>query len=305
MLSSTPQKALSVVDAISLTLRVALEHHVHGRLREAATLYREVQGIDPGNIDAIFLLGLVALAVRNHPAALRLLTIAAQRLPRSVFVHRALAEALMRKRQTAAALACCWRALALDPRNVASYVDVAQALIAVKPLGGNDELAAACFRRALQLDPLCAAAHAGLGHLSLRAGKLEAAVDEYRAAILGEQHRAAYHNFLGAALYSSQQYTAAADAFRHALTLQPGSPEIYLNLGNALRALGDPRAEECYRQALRLRPMYPRALHQLVNLLSQDAANPSAMECYRQALATEPGPVEARRRFRRAFVIAR
>ena len=135
MFTSSPQRALSAREAVSLTLRVALEHHERGRLNEAAALYREVLGIQPGNLDSIFLLGLVALSVQNNAAAERLLSIAAGRMPKATYAHRALAEAFSRLGRWGAALDSYWRALALDPRNAGSYVDVAEALVAMKSAG--------------------------------------------------------------------------------------------------------------------------------------------------------------------------
>jgi tetratricopeptide (TPR) repeat protein len=235
----------------------------------------------------------VALAVHNDLAAQQLLTIAAQRMPNAVFVHRALGEALRRRGRRAEALARYWRALALDPGNAESYVDVAETLMGMKPLGGNDEAACACFERALQIDSACANAHAGLGHIHLRAERLEAAEASYRAAILIDEYCPAHANSLGAALYRQKRFPAAAEAYRQALTRHPRSPEIYLNLGNALRESGDPeRAEQCYRHALRLRPLYPQALHQLVNLRSAGETDPAALRCYQHAIATKAGPVD-------------
>ena len=293
MLPLPTQKFLSTREAVSLTLRVALEHHEKGHLSEAAALYREVLGIHPGNLDSIFLLGLIALSVRNDPAAERLLSIAAQRMPKAAYAHRALGEALTRLGRWGAALDRYWKALALDPQNAASYVDVAEALVAMKPSGGNDEVASACFERALRMDASLATAHAGLGHVHLRAERPAEAETAYRAAIAIDAYCAAYHNALGAALSRQQRHAAAADAYRHALTLHPRSPEIYLNLGNASRALGKgERAEACYRRALHLRPDYPRAMHQLVELMSESEENASAMESYRQVVAAPPGPVD-------------
>jgi protein O-GlcNAc transferase len=292
MFPATSSRALSAREAVSLTLRTALEHHERGRLSEAAALYREVLGIQPGNLDSIFLLGLIALAVKNHLAAERLLSIAAERMPKAAFAHRALGEALTRLGRWGAALDSYWRALKTDPQNAGSYVDVAEALIAMKPDGGNDEQAAACFRQALRVDASLASAHAGLGHIHLRRERPAAAEESYRAAIAFDEYCAGYHNALGASLFRQQRYSVAADAYRHALTLQPRSPEIYLNLGNALRALGDrDRAEACYRRALHLRPQYPRAMHQLVTLMSEGEENASALQCYREVAAAEPGLV--------------
>ena len=286
MLRTNHPGALSATEAVSITLRVALEHHQSGRLREAAALYQEVQSMDAENPDAVFLLGLIALTVRNDAAAHRLLQVASQRLPKSAQVHHALGEALYRIGRLGGALESYWRALSLDACNAAAYVKVAEVLIAMKPTGGNDALAAACLRKALHFDPSSIAAHTGLGHIHLRAGRPEAAEAKYRAAIVLDAQIASSYNSLGIALYQQKQYSAAADAYRHAVTLKPRSPEVFLNMGNAIRDLGDsPRAEECYRRAILLRPRFSAALRSLASLLRARGENRLASACYRQLLA--------------------
>ncbi len=276
---------LSATEAVALTLRVALEHHEGGRLREAAALYQEVQSMDAHNPDAVFLLGLIALTVRNDAAAHRLLQVASQRLPKSAQVHHALGEALHRLGRLGAALESYWRALGLDACNAAAYVKVAEVLIAMKPSGGNDPLAAACLRKALHFDPSSVAAHAGAGQIHLRAGHPEAAEAAYRAAIALDPQNASSFNSLGLALFQQKRFAAAGDAYRRALTLQPRSPEVFLNMGNAIRELGDStRAEECYRRAILLRPRFSAALQSLASLLRAKGENRLAAACYRQLL---------------------
>ncbi len=291
MLGTTSRRALSATEAVSLTLRVALEHHQGGRLREAAALYQEVQSMDAQNPDAVFLLGLIALAVHNDTAALGLLHVASKRMPKSAQVHHAYGEALHRAGRLGGALESYWRALSLDACNASAYVKVAQMLIAMKPAGGNDRAAAECLRKALQFDPSCTAAHAGLGHIHLRAGRASDAEAAYRSAISVEPQNASGYNSLGLALYQQQRFGAAADAYRGALTLRPRSPEIFLNLGNALRDLGDSRrAEECYRRAILLRPGFTAALQSLASLLCEQGETGPAAACFRQLLAVEATP---------------
>ncbi len=163
MLAYATQRPVSAGEAISVVLRVALEHHQQGQLREAAALYREVRGIDPDNADAVFLLGLIALSVKNYAAAELLLTLAARQMPDAPHAHKALGDALVRRGRAGQALASYWRALALDPQNASAYVDLGETLVAMKSNGGNRDRATACFARALLLDASCTAAYAGLG----------------------------------------------------------------------------------------------------------------------------------------------
>jgi protein O-GlcNAc transferase len=42
------------------TLHFAVQHHQHGRLHEAARLYQAILAVQPGHLEALHLLGVVA-----------------------------------------------------------------------------------------------------------------------------------------------------------------------------------------------------------------------------------------------------
>src|SRR4051794_14572951 len=60
------------------------------------------------------------------------------------------------------------------------------------------------------------------------------------------------------------EYALAAESFGRAAALRPGVPELYVDLGEAFRNLGDgPWAVGCCWTALKLRPDDPEALNTL------------------------------------------
>lgn len=253
-------RTVTVQDTIGVTLHVALEHHDRNELQEAAALYREILGIDPEHADSLFLLGMIANAGGDRQTAIQLLRAAVHNRPRAAHMHQALAEALMKAGRAAAALHCYWRFLALEPEDPLAYVQVGDALRAIKPEGGNDAPAASCYRRALVIDPTCALAHFGLGNVFLNAHDLKQAKASYQAAIAADANKSIFHAAFGEVLYTSGQYGWATDAYRRAIQLRPNSPELLHRLGAALSRLGQgERAEACHLraaalQAGRLRP---------------------------------------------------
>ena len=246
-------RTITAKETIGVTLHVALEHHDRNELQEAAALYREILGIDPEHADSLFLLGMIADAGGDRQAALHLLRAAVRSRPQAAHMQQALAETLMKANRAAAALHCYWRFLALEPENPIAYVQVGDALRAIKPAGGNDPLATSCYRRALVIDPSCALAHYGLGNIFFEAKDFKHAKTAYQSAIAADANRSTFHAALGEVLYASGQYGWATDAYRRAIQLKPHSPHLLHRLGHALSQLGqDDRAEACHLRAAAL-----------------------------------------------------
>lgn len=92
--------------------------------------------------------------------------------------------------------------------------------------------------------------------------------------------------YLGSALRSLGNNSAAVSYYERALTLQPGMPDIYYNLGNIQHDLGDwEKAAFCYQKALSLRPEFALAAYNLGNICRDQGRLDEAIQCYRHALA--------------------
>ena len=82
-------------------------------------------------------------------------------------------------------------------------------------------------------------------------------------------------------------FAEAEAIYRHLLEASPGSPLLWVNLGNVLSAQGlGPEAEEAYREALDLNPMNSEALNNLAWwLLESDGDLAEAQELVSRAVA--------------------
>jgi Flp pilus assembly protein TadD len=91
-----------------------------------------------------------------------------------------------------------------------------------------------------------------------------------------------------------KKFAAAEAEFREALRLRPDYPKAHFNLGAVLAAQNQlPEAIAEYREALRLRPDYPEAHFNLGNALNRQGKLPDAVAEYREVLRLRPDDAKA------------
>lgn len=102
------------------------------------------------------------------------------------------------------------------------------------------EQARRAYAKVLELDPLNVDALVNLGRLLHEDGQLDGAVAHYRRALEaagGDEPTAAFN--LGLALEDLGRDRAASDAYRAALSIDPGFADAHYNLSRVLERLGD------------------------------------------------------------------
>lgn len=96
-------------------------------------------------------------------------------------------------------------------------------------------------------------------------------------------------------LRSNGDAAAARDLLVPALARNSDSPELWLTLGSAYRALNDNDAAiEHYRRALELKPHYAAALANLADMICQRGETDEALSFYDRALRAEPDNAQAK-----------
>jgi protein O-GlcNAc transferase len=146
--------------------------------------------------------------------------------------------------------------------------------------------AEALYRQILIHEPRHAAATHFLGLLAYQAGKPADAVTLIRSSIaLGLNTPDVYGN-LGNALRATGQLDEAITAFGQSLALAPHFAPTWVNLGNALLARGDiDQAIDACRQAIALDPRLPEACNSLAVALTDQRQFDQAIDACRQAIA--------------------
>ena len=102
---------------------------------------------------------------------------------------------------------------------------------------------------------------------AFRAGNIDSAVHQLELATLDDSQDFRAFAFLGAAYAEQGRYSAAIGSFKRAADLEPGSPKVHYNLGQAYEAAGvSTEAWFEYRKALEVDPQFQPATVALAEL---------------------------------------
>lgn len=259
-------------------------HLEGGRLDDADACYRRVLELDPGQAEAHFKLGNIAVR-RQLPAdaeACYRRAVSADSCYFKAFYN--LGNLLRLESRLAEAEACYRRVIDIEPGYVAAHVNLG---VTLKDLGRPAE-AEVCYRTALAREPDDAET---LNNLSIvlkeqnRHGEAEAVC---RQSLELFPRNALACNNLGIILKEQGRLGEAETAYRRALELAPDYPEAHNNLGVALRAQGRlDEAIRAYRRAIEIRPDYANAYNNLGAVLVQLGQVGEAEDLYRRVLEFE------------------
>ena len=271
-------------------LNLAVEHHNAGRLGDAEKLYRQILETEPGNFDALHLLGLISFQNGRNDEAVGYFNQALAILPDYAEAHFNLANALKNLNRLDQALKGYEKAVALKPDFAEAHNNMGNALYSL----GKQKQAARAYQMALAVEPDNAQAHYNLGNALKEMGRLDDALESYRQAITLNPAFAEAHHNLGHALRETGRLEEAVESCRTALGIRSGFAEAHNTLGNALRDLGRlDDASTSYREALALQPDYVDAHINLGTICKDTGDLDQAATHYRAALDADPNSVQA------------
>ena len=238
----------------SLDARVrdtAWTHLREKRPAEAESLFLQVLGRAPRDVQAMYGLAQAYLAVGHHEEGIR--------------VAR--------------------RALKLAPDSAPLHSTLGLLLAATGQLGRARD----AFRTAQRLEPAALAHSLNLGAALHRLAEYRAAADAYRGVVQRASDTAAAWLGLGRVLLDDEQPREALASLEHARALVPTDPAVHMDLGATLRRLDlVEEAIRAFRSAASLAPDPTPAIHALAATLRSVGRVQEAAETLRAALASKP-----------------
>jgi len=210
--------------------------HRKGRLREAEKLYARVLKAEPGNFDALHLLGSLKAQSGQMGEALRLITAALKVNPRASDALVNLANVLHSLKRDGEALDCLDKALAINPGDMQALTNRGNALLAL----GRPQEAVANFEQVLAREPRHVDALLNRGSALAALGRTTAALADFDAALALAPGQPGILYNRGNALSDLGRYPEALAAFDLALAASPSHAAAWNNRGRALQALNRP-----------------------------------------------------------------
>ncbi len=207
---------------LQATLEEGFALHRRGKLAEAERLYAQVLRRQPGNFDALHLLGLLALQTRRTRQGVELIGKAIAINPGFAPAHINLGNGLRDLKRPEDAVASCDNAIALAPNLAEAYSTRGNALLDLSRF----EEALASYDKAIALKPDYAEAYINRGNALIDLRRPEDAVASFDNAIALKPGYAEAHGNRGNAWQNLNRLEEALASYDRAFALKPGLMEI-------------------------------------------------------------------------------
>lgn len=274
--------------------------HQAGRLDEAREAYLALLAVDPDNVAALHLLGVLCAEENQLDKAVDYLNRAIQRAPSDPSLPLHLANILKANGQYLEAEKTLQTVIANHPRFAAAFNNLGT-LYASRSRWAQ---AIEAYQAAIDRQPDYADAYYNLGLAYRNAQRQDAAVTTFKALLeLSANHPGAYFQ-LGCLAMRQGQYKEAMDDFSKVAKAHPHHLETQLNMGACCVKLGwlsDAKAH--YLQALAISPRETQALFNLGVLSFFVGRDAEGIAYYLQAVKLDPDFFDAHNNLGAAYLM--
>jgi tetratricopeptide (TPR) repeat protein len=280
--SATGSKQQAIQEALAL--------HREGKHELAMQRYVAILQQDPGNLDALYYVAMIALQQGQIEEGLKVIGRAIVAGPPQARLHNLKGQAHLRLNQDDDALKSFGRAIEIDPAFPDAYGNRATLLSEM----GRAAQAIADYDRALELRPANAEDHCNRASAMADLGRLDEALAGFARAIsLVPAMAPAYFNRADVLLRIGRPVDALRDCDQ-AIKLYPELAGAHCTRGLALKALGRlDEARASLDQALKLDPNLSDAFVNRANVALQQGRFDDAKADYQRALEARPELAEA------------
>lgn len=261
-----------------------------GQLPEAEHIFRQILQVDRNQVDALHMMGIIALQTGRAGLAVDYFHGALRVRPDFPEAHNNLGMGFQALGKFAEAVPHHQEAVRLRPDFAEAQSNLGRALQAL----GKLEDAVQSYQEATRLRPESAELYYNLAIALRQQGKLAEAVEALQTALrLRPDFGDALVN-LAVVLQMQGKLDQAVATYEQILRQHPNSAETHLNLAVALQVHGKlTEAMAHYQQALRLRPDFAEAYVNMAVAMQMQGKLDEAVATYERALRIKPDSAEA------------
>jgi len=252
--------------SVPQALDKAWKHLQAGQWQQAEQLYLQVLQVDPNQVDAMHLLGLIAAQTGRNDLAIDYFNAALRLKPDFAGAHNNLGNLFIIQRKFPEAVASFQQAVRLQPDLAVAHNNLGNVL---RQQGQLAE-AVASLEQALLLKPDYAEAHLNLGNVFRAQSRLDDAIAAYRTALRLKPDLAGAQSNLGNVLKDQGWLDEAIAAYRTSLQLKPDAADTHSNLVLALRFHPGYDAEAIQQECRRWDQQHAEPLKRLIQPQSND-----------------------------------
>jgi tetratricopeptide (TPR) repeat protein len=273
------------------------------RPEEAASLYQQVLGRNPDQVQAHMGLGWIARARGDDNTALAHFTVAHEHLrgaaatdPVNLQILTQLAAALRGMNRSEDATAVYQQILLIEPKHVQSHM----AMGWMARDDGDDEAALAHFKAGAESDPIDSQVQNSLGKLYLQMGRSEEAELIFRRIAKQAPNHTQTRASLGALARKKNDWSGAIEEFRAALESDPKNVPVRVELARTYCDLSRwQEAERIYQSIIDDSPRHVEALLGLATVAKVEGNLSAARALFEEASVAAPLDQRPKREIRK------
>ena len=256
--------------------------HKSGDLAGAEFIYRKILLREPGNADALHLMGSLRGRQGLTVEGIHLMEQAVAASPRVSIYHNNLGNLKLASGDVRGAEESYRRAVKLDRKNTDAQLNLGKLLHSLS----RGKEAKACFISLLKVDSRSRDAHMLLGLLEESEDKLNSALQSYKNAVRIDPAYAPGHLAVGNVQAKLRNLERAEESFRAAIAINPVYSDGLYNLAHNLQVRGRAsEAVELYRRAIQVAASYDPAIYNNFGLALSDLhLHSEAESAFRKAI---------------------
>ena len=271
-------------------MREAFALHQAGKTSEAEARYQQILRAQPGNVDALYLLGEIACRSGRHERAIELIGKAIDANGSVAQFHHELGTALRESGDLQGAERSLARAIELAPDDLQSLTTLGDLQLAM----GNNAAAEQSFRELRRRAPGLLAASVNLGSALMAQNRLEEAEERLKESLVLDPFCVQALSNLGVISFKKNEIDEARRLLERALEFDPLCFEARVNLAAVLQEQHEwGKALQIIEETVRIRPADPHVRYILGRAHWQRGAYAAAEQALREVVRLAPERIDA------------